>query len=99
MVDVTYDRSLTHAELVAGGTRLELAFAEGGILPLVGWALHALYPERFTSEKAAERALECEKPNYWLASLVLRGRQIIPISTHNAESDSRSHRKINDGGH
>lgn len=62
VLDVTYDRELTHAELVAGGTRWDRAWAESGILPLGNRDLHAAHRKLFDTEKAAERALANTPP-------------------------------------
>jgi hypothetical protein len=56
-LDVTYDRVLTHAYLVAGGSPLELALAETGILPRNAADLHRFHPTRFT-ESAADHVLK-----------------------------------------
>jgi hypothetical protein len=58
VLDVTYDRTMTHEELVMGGNRFERAWAEKGILPMGPRDLFGLFPELWISEKAAERELE-----------------------------------------
>jgi hypothetical protein len=57
VLDVTYSRAMTHAELVAGGNRLEQAYAATGILPLGAADLHAAHPRLFATEKNADNAL------------------------------------------
>jgi len=57
VLDITYDRVLTHAELVDDGTSLERAYRRTGILPLNAAALHAAHPDLYVSAKAAEHVL------------------------------------------
>lgn len=57
-LDVTYDRILSHRELVAGGDRWERAWKASGILPLGAADLHRAHPDLFTSEEAARVALK-----------------------------------------
>lgn len=58
-LDVTYDQVLSHNDAVAGGTRVDHAYADVGILPLGGRDLYRAWqgPGRFTSEGAATKAL------------------------------------------
>jgi len=58
VLDLTYDRVLTHAELVAGGTRWDRAWSAAGILPLGARDLHALHPGLFRTRSSAEDALK-----------------------------------------
>lgn len=63
VLDLTYDRIVTHKELVAGGSRLELVFRDLGVLPLGSRDLHAAYPAPryaagFTSKSAADDCLK-----------------------------------------
>jgi hypothetical protein len=58
VLDVTYDRTMTHEELVMGGNRFERAWAEKGILPMGPRDLKQLFPKLWDTEKAAERELE-----------------------------------------
>ncbi len=60
VLDLTYDRVLTHADLVAGGTWWERAWAANGILPLGAADLYRLHPGLFGSEAAAKEALRAE---------------------------------------
>ena len=53
VLDVTYDRVMTHKELVAGGTRWERAMAATGIVPLNATELHAMHPGIFPSKAVA----------------------------------------------
>ena len=61
-LDVTYDRVLTHREMVAGGSRMEIAYQATGILPMGARDLHALSAKfglgLFQTEDAAKRALK-----------------------------------------
>jgi hypothetical protein len=58
--DITYDRVLTHAELVAGGTRWERAWATNGVIPLSKADLCLAHPGLFPTASAAEIALRRE---------------------------------------
>lgn len=58
VLDVTYDRILSHEELVMGGNRYERAWSEKGILPAGARDLHRLFGELWPTVKAAERDLE-----------------------------------------
>ncbi len=62
-LDLTYDRVVTHKELVAGGSRLELVFRDLGVLPLGSRDLHVAYPAPrylagFTTKSAADDCLK-----------------------------------------
>ena len=57
-LDLTYDRIVTHKELVAGGSRVERVFATLGLLPLGARDLHTVDSVLFPSPKAAEKALQ-----------------------------------------
>ncbi len=58
VLDLTYDRVLTHADLVAGGTRWERAWEASGILPLGAADLYRLHRQIFASEAEAKEALK-----------------------------------------
>jgi hypothetical protein len=57
-LDVTYDRIVTHEELVMGGNRYERAWAEKGILPTGARDMNRMFGELWPTVKAAERDLE-----------------------------------------
>lgn len=61
VLDVSYDRELTHAELTAGGTRWDRAWADKGIIPLGERDLHTLHGSLFPSKSSAEDALAAAK--------------------------------------
>lgn len=63
-LDVTYDRILTHAELVAGGTRWERAWQANGVLPLGAADLHQVHHGLFPTEEAARNALKKDPPKW-----------------------------------
>ena len=63
-LDVTYDRVLSHADLVAGGSRWERAWGATGIIPLGAAYLHRAHPCLFRSVEAARHALKRE-PLKW----------------------------------
>lgn len=76
VLDLTYDRIVTHKELVAGGSRLERVFAALGLLPLGARDLHAVDPVLFPSPKAAEKALlpgESSTPLFQIVSYLKKG--------------------------
>jgi len=58
VLDLTYDRILTHAELVAGGSRWERAWVALGVIPLGKRDLHVLHPAVFASQSVAKDALD-----------------------------------------
>lgn len=58
VLDLTYDRTMTHEELVMGGNRFERAWKEKGILPMGARDLRHLFRGLWDTEKAAERDLE-----------------------------------------
>ena len=59
-LDVTYDRVLSHRDLVAGGTRLDLILDDLGVLPLGGPDLYRAWQGRgrFASLHAAAKCLK-----------------------------------------
>jgi hypothetical protein len=57
VLDVTYDRTYRHDELVAGGNRFDVAWFRSGILPLGAGDLHRAHRRLFPSESAAKDAL------------------------------------------
>src|SRR5207253_1801201 len=61
VLDLTYDRVLSHADLVAGGNRWERAWEESGILPLAPADLHRMHSGLFGSPAVAKKALVREK--------------------------------------
>jgi hypothetical protein len=63
-LDVTYDRVLSHADLAAGGTRWDRAWAANGIIPLGASDLHRVHPREFPTVDAARIALKREL-GYW----------------------------------
>ncbi|MSO99826.1 MAG: hypothetical protein EXR07_02060, partial [Acetobacteraceae bacterium] len=63
-LDVTYDRILRHADLAAGGSRWDRAWAATGIVPLGASDLHKAHPGLFPSVEAARLALKREPPNW-----------------------------------
>ena len=60
VLDMTYDAILTHRQLVAGGSTLDLVFADLGILPFGGRDLHLCWEGKgkFRSEGAAAKCLK-----------------------------------------
>ena len=52
-LDLTYDRVMTHKELVAGGTRWERAMRASGIVPLNATDLHRMHPGIWPSRSSA----------------------------------------------
>lgn len=58
VLDLTYDRVLNHAELVAGGSRWERAWAALGVIPLGKRDLHVLHPAVFSSQSVAKDVLD-----------------------------------------
>jgi hypothetical protein len=63
-LDMTYNRVLRHADLVAGGSRWERAWAATGIIPLGAVDLRKAHPTLFPSVEAARLALKREPPNW-----------------------------------
>lgn len=61
VLDVTYDRTLTHAELSAGGTRWDRAWNATGVVPLGAADLHQVHPEVFPSQGKAKELLRALK--------------------------------------
>ena len=61
-LDLTYDCILTHAELVAGGTRWDRAWQASGIIPLGAVDLHRVHANLFPTVEAARLALKREPP-------------------------------------
>ncbi|AWK85345.1 hypothetical protein [Azospirillum thermophilum] len=54
VLDVTYDKCVRHAELVAGGARWERALAMRGVLPLKPAEMHRIWPNLWESERSAK---------------------------------------------
>jgi hypothetical protein len=67
-LDVTYDRVLSHADLVAGGTRWDRAWAVNGIIPLGARDLHRVHLREFPTGDAARIALKRELGNWGQSS-------------------------------
>jgi hypothetical protein len=57
-LDLDYDVTYRHRDLMAGGTAIERAYFATGILPHSPEWLHRLHPAIFRSPQAAERALK-----------------------------------------
>ena len=58
VLDLTYDRVLSHRDLVAGGSRIDRVLQRtDGVLPLAPAVLASLFPDIFGSTRTAERAL------------------------------------------
>jgi hypothetical protein len=53
-LDVTYDRIMTHKELVMDGNRFERAAVRGAAIPLSASEMHRIFPDLWISAKAAE---------------------------------------------
>jgi len=70
VLDLTYDRIVTHKELVAGGSRVERVFAALGLLPLGARDLHTVDRVLFVSPKAAEKALQPSELSTPLSQIV-----------------------------
>jgi hypothetical protein len=56
-LNMTYDVVYRHKDIVAGGSVIDRLFRETGFVPLSPADLHGLYPGKFKTPKAAERAL------------------------------------------
>jgi hypothetical protein len=63
VLDLTYDRVMTHAELIQGGDRIDQAWATAGVLPETPGDLMKAFPKLFGSEDTAKRAM---KKSRWL---------------------------------
>ena len=61
VLDLTYDRNLTHRELVNGGDRIARAWSRDGVLPLTPADLAEAFPTLFVSAAAARWALRQRK--------------------------------------
>ena len=74
-LDVTYNQILSHAELVAGGTRWDRAAAATGLVPLGAKDLQLVHPKLFLTETAAREALrrEAEKGCHGANSITIWG--------------------------
>lgn len=75
-LDLTYDRIVTHKELVAGGSRLERVFADLGVLPLGSRDLHAAYSAPafaagFSTKSAADDCLKQQALSGGVSQIVL----------------------------
>lgn len=62
-VDVTYDAIRTHRELRTGGNPIQAAFTLTGFIARNSADLFLAHPDRFCSERAAQRALQNYPPN------------------------------------
>ena len=58
VLDLTYDRCPSHRDLVAGGSRVERAWAAEGVIPLGSADLHKAHPDLFCSPSAARESLK-----------------------------------------
>jgi hypothetical protein len=61
VLDMTYDRVMTHDELRLGGDRIDQAWARAGVLPERPADLRQAFPDLFGSPDTAERALTKSK--------------------------------------
>lgn len=72
-LDCTYDRILSHSDLVAGGTRWHRAWEALGILPLGARDLHRLHPGLFPTPSSARDALRSDGFQAWLQAAGFNG--------------------------
>jgi hypothetical protein len=61
VLDLTYDRVVPHRELVAGGDKIEQAWALKCVLPETPEDLHEAFPGLFGSPDTAKRALRANR--------------------------------------
>lgn len=72
-MDLTYDRIVTHREIVLGGNPIERAYLATGILPLGARDLHKLNPTLFPTLRVADRALNKYPPSPNKSTIWRRG--------------------------